>query len=370
LGWTYAGRGDKNSALDAIQKAVDADPMQVLPNKILAFMYMSLGNRDKAIAAWQQLQSMSHDDPDVSLNLGGLYMVQKRYPEATALFESAVKANPSDAHAQMRLGVVRLRSRNMDQGLDALHKALEIDSGAEMLNNVAYEMAEADTRLSEALGYSQRSVKEVEERSEKVDPANIHKEDLKTPIVISAYWDTLGWICFKMGDLARADSYLNSAWQLRQDGVVGDHLGQVYEKEKKLPAALHMYNLALEVNPRLDETASRMRNLAHVPLPKNRMSAREELSRMRTVNLPAIIKETASADIDVLIVGGKVEKASFVSGSELLRHAGESLEKSKFEEPVPPNSIAHLIRRGAVSCSSYTGCSFVFYPLSVTAGGN
>jgi TonB family protein len=126
-----------------------------------------------------------------------------------------------------------------------------------------------------------------------------------------------------------------------------------------------MYNLALEVNPRMEETAARMRNLAHVRLPTNRMSAREELSLMRTVKLPTIIKESASADFDVLLVGGKIEKASFVGGSETLQHAGESLEKTSFEEPLPVNSTAHLLRKGILSCSSYTGCSFVFYPLSV-----
>ncbi len=113
-----------------------------------------------------------------------------------------------------------------------------------------------------------------------------------------------------------------------------------------------------------------MRNLAHVHLPTNRMSAKEELSHMRTVELPAITKENASADFSVLLVGGKVEKASFVSGSELLRQAGESLEKAQLAEPFPANSNAHLLRRGILSCSSYTGCSFVFHPLSVPAGAN
>jgi tetratricopeptide (TPR) repeat protein len=101
----------------------------------------------------------------------------------------------------------------------------------------------------------------VEERSQKVDLQNIHKADLQLSLIIASYWDTLGWSYFKMGDLARAESYLNSAWRLSQDGLMGNHLGQVYEKKQKLPAALHMYNLALEVNPRLEETASRMRNL-------------------------------------------------------------------------------------------------------------
>jgi TonB family protein len=369
LGVRYAGTRDMSSSLNALQKAVEADPKQAVSHKILAFMYMFLGKRDDAIASWQKVQSIAPDDPDVAENLGGLYVAQKRYSEAALLFESAVKANPTDAYAQMGLGIVRLHSHDTDQGLEALHKALEIDSGAQMLNDVAYEMAEAGTNLPDALVYSQRSVKEVEERSQKVDLENIQEEDLYLPLMISAYWDTLGWIYFKMGDLAQAESYLNSAWQLRPDGVLSDHLGQVYEKQQKLPEALRMYNLALEANPGLEETVSRMRNLELVPLPKKRMSAAEELSQMRTVKLPTIINETASADFDVLIVpSGKIEKAIFFRGSELLRHAGESLEKATFIEPFPPDSTAHLLRRGILSCSSSTGCSFVFYPPSVAAG--
>jgi tetratricopeptide (TPR) repeat protein len=257
------------------------------------------------------------------------------------------------------------------RGIAVLHKALEIDSGEEMLNDVAYEMAETDTKLPEALVYSQRSVKEVEERSQKVDLENIQKVDLQVPLMIGAYSDTLGWIYFKMGDSVRAESYLNSAWQLSQDGLVGDHLSQVYEKEQKLPAALHMYNLALEANPRLEETPARMRNLAHVHLPENRMSAGEEMSGMRTVKLPAITEEPASAVFYVLLgTNGKIEEASFFRGSELLHSATESLKKARFEEPFPPNSTAHLLREGTLSCSSYTGCSFVFYPLSVAARAN
>ena len=112
-------------------------------------------------------------------------MAQKRYSEAASLFEAAAQANPSDASAQMRLGMVRLRSDNTEQGMEAMHKALEIDSGAEMLNDVAYEMAEADTNLAEALVYSQRSVKEAEDRSQKVDLENIQNADLQLTGAIS-----------------------------------------------------------------------------------------------------------------------------------------------------------------------------------------
>jgi len=145
---------------------------------------------------------------------------------------------------------------------------------------------------------------------------------------------------------------------------VGDHLGQVYERQKKLPAAIHMYKLALEANPRLEETRERVRNLANVSLPEKQMDARAELNSMRTVRLPAITKTDASADFDVLLtVSRKIEKANFLRGSDALRSAGKTLEKAQLEESFPPSSTARLVRKGILSCSSYTGCTFVFYPL-------
>jgi tetratricopeptide (TPR) repeat protein/ubiquitin-protein ligase len=371
LGWMYSATADKSSALNAFQKAVEGDPKQIVPYKVLAYDYAFLGNRNDAIATWKRLQNLAPADPDLSPNLAALYMAEKRYPEAILLYEAAAQANPSDAFAQMRLGMVRLRSHNTAQGMEAMHKALQMNSSAEMLNDVAYEMAETDTHLTEALDYSQRSIKEVEEQSQKVDLQHVQKADLRLPLAITAYWDTLGWIYFKMGDLARAESYLTPAWRLREEGLVGDHLGQIYERQKKLSAALHMYNLALEANPRLEETPSRMRKLSSIRLPEKPMNARDELTSMRTIVLPAITKTDASADFDVLLAAtGKIEKANFVRGSDLLLNAGKDLKNAKFEEPFPRGSTARLVRKGILSCSSYTGCSFVFYPLSVAASAN
>ena len=365
LGLTYAGKRDVNSAIIAVQNAVGADPAQVLPYKILAFLYMSLRREDDAIATWQKLQSVAPEDRDLWSNLSQLYISQKRYPEATLLLESAAKVNPSDPYVQLTLGTAHLRSNKTDMGVEALHKALEINSNAEMLNDVAYELAEADTHLPDALSYSQKSLDEIEAKLQKIDLANIRKEDLQLTASIGAYWDTLGWIYFKMANLPLAESYLKSAWELRQDGVIGDHLGQLYEKEHKLAEALHMYNLALEASPQMTETQDRMRMLAHVPLPEHRMSAGEELGWMRTTKLPKIIDRWASADFDVLIApNGKVENAVFVAGSELLRNADKNLQEMSFTEALPRGSTAYLRRRGVLSCDS--ACSFVFYPPSVT----
>jgi hypothetical protein len=121
----------------------------------------------------------------------------------------------------------------------------------------------------------------------------------------------------------------------------------------------------------MEETQARMRKLAKVPLAAHRKSAGEELSEMRTITLPQIIKETASADFDVLLgPGGKVEGVSFSRGSELLRDAGEDLKKAPIKQPFPLDSSAKLVRRGVLSCNSYSGCSFVFYPAQETPSVN
>ena len=48
-----------------------------------------------------------------------------------------------------------------------------------------------------------------------------------------------------MGNLDQAEKYLNAAWLLSQSPAVGNHLGQVYEKQHRKEAAVHIYRLAL-----------------------------------------------------------------------------------------------------------------------------
>lgn len=55
-------------SVDALQKAVEADPKQVVPYKILAFMYIGIGRRDDAMATWKKLQSIAPDDADLKAN--------------------------------------------------------------------------------------------------------------------------------------------------------------------------------------------------------------------------------------------------------------------------------------------------------------
>jgi tetratricopeptide (TPR) repeat protein len=372
LGATYYwGNRDVNSALAAFQKAVDANDKEALPCKILAFMYMGIGKQDEAIAAWLKVKRISPEDHDLTLNLGELYLKRRRFPDAISLYEFAAQKTPSEVFLQLRLGMAHLRNKDLDQGIHALHKAAELDSSPEMLNEVAFEMSEASAGLTDALSYSQRAVNEAEQKSLQVNLDKPERADFETTQLIAAYWDTLGWVYFKMGDLASAESYLDSAWQLGQDGLVGDHLGQLYEKQGKGPAALLMYTLSLAANPQLQATQSRIRNLSQVSHSSiTSEDPQEELKRMRTLTVSAITKETANADFNLLLLpNGKLEKVVFLRGSESLRNAGDSLDKVQAVETFPAKSVAHLLRQGNLSCVS-GNCNLVLSPPRMAVSSN
>src|SRR5437870_13035056 len=102
-----------------------------------------------------------------------------------------------------------------------------------MFNYIGYELADANKNLSMALEYAEKAVRQEEEASQNVKLSALQIEDLDHTSSIAAFWDTLGWAHFRKGDLDQAEKYLNAAWTLWQNGLVGDHLGQVYERQRR-----------------------------------------------------------------------------------------------------------------------------------------
>ena len=149
--------------------------------------------------------------------------------------------------------------------------------------------------------------------------------------MLAAYWDTLGWVYFRMGQFDKAENYLRPAWMMTQDPVIADHLQQVYDKQKK-----------------------------------KRQVARDSqaLQDLRTVKLGKLASKHASAEFFLLFAPGpKVVDTKFISGSPELADAGKKLAAAKFEVPFPENSDVQIIRRGVLDCEpELPGCLFVLIP--------
>ena len=155
-----------------------------------------------------------------------------------------------------------------------------------------------------ALEYAERAVREKEQASAKVKLSDLKKSDLDYTLSVIAYWDTLGWIHFRMGNYEKAEKYLNSAWAVTLGSTEADHLGQVYEKQGKTKAAIHMYQLALGQSPaglgnnNLPETRARLEHLRPGGSESSVVfSGTPELSTIRTFKLPQVTKENSQRRI-------------------------------------------------------------------------
>jgi hypothetical protein len=164
-----------------------------------------------------------------------------------------------------------------------------------------------------------------------------------------------------------AEKYVAAAWALGHHGEVGDHLGQIYEKEGKKDLALRTYALSLSALRPIPETRDRLASLTGGPSKVDDTVAqyKNDLQQLRTIDLGKVAKETGSAEFFVLLSRGTgsdatVEAVKFASGDEKLRVFTEALRTAEYRLSFPDDSPVKILRRGILSCSTTTGnCTFV-----------
>jgi len=363
--------GMSDSALESLRKAIDSDPNELISRKVYAFLLSGLRRPEAAMDAWRAIREIAPDDPEANSGMGLSLVQQKRYREAVAYLEVAAKVDHTPV-SQFRLGSAYLRGGEIEKGAATLDKIVESDPKSELLNDVAYELAETNVNLPKALEYAERAVNKLEKESYDVELSNLLPEDLKCTQKIGNTWDTVGWIHFRLGHLDKAESYLQAAWLLSQASVIADHLGQMFEQEQKTEKAIHLYRLAL-ASPEFnggswEETRHRLEHLTgtKAPTTRDRMIGGDpsgaDLSQLRSVKLKRLVAGSATAEFFLLVSPGpKVTDVQFVSGSEKLKSAGQALSEAHFQMAFPEGSSARLVRRAILSCSPVTGCAAVLF---------
>jgi tetratricopeptide (TPR) repeat protein len=203
LGEIYKFTSQADLALQAYQKAVEVAPQEPVTYKALGFTLMGMRKFEEAIPVWQNFIKIAPDDSDGPANLASCLSRLRRYQEATSELESAVKINPERAGLQLQLGTTYLQSGSYEKALAAFERAVEADSGSDtlnsdVLNSVAYSLAEEKKGLPQALQYAEKAVHEVEEESSKFQISDAEIQNLTVTNRLAAYWDTLGWVHFDL----------------------------------------------------------------------------------------------------------------------------------------------------------------------------
>ncbi|HLW81869.1 MAG TPA: DUF3857 domain-containing protein [Candidatus Acidoferrales bacterium] len=381
IGTAQLQLGKYDDAIASFQKQIAANPKDETVNTLLGVAYFDEKKYAEAEAAFKKQLELKPLDSKAYADLGAVYNDQKRFDEARAELEKAAVLDPQSAIVQLRLGEAQIGLGKTDAALAAFEKAATLSPTAVVANEIAYALAENKMALDRAKEYADSAVDSTENSLSNVDLRHVNANNFSAMNALPALWDTLGWVYFQQGKIAQAEPLISAAWRLNQTGDVGDHLGQIYQARGEKELAVGAFAEALAAGGASPDTRARLRKLlgtssgklaskaaADAAIELRVKRAKAEMIRQRTISLgkaSAISDTTGKAEFVVLIEPGPngpvVREAKFVAGSDKLAGMAERLRSAPFPPVLPRGTRAHIVLRGAASCSMKTGkCDFVF----------
>ena len=222
-------------ALQEVEAIPQRDPLIAMARLRRAALLAQLEHSDQAM---ELLQSMLTDYPDSALpdiQLGDVLRVKRRFGDAIAAYTKAIGRidipQKSDWGVFYNRGVAFERAGKWPLAEADLKMALQLFPGQPfVLNYLGYTWADMGRNLPEARTMIQAA-------------AIARRND-------GAVTDSLGWVMFRMGDVASAVSALERAVELEpEDPTITDHLGDVYFAAGRKLEARYEWKRALTLNP-------------------------------------------------------------------------------------------------------------------------
>jgi len=392
LGFALMARNRISDALSEFHKEEEISPDDPHVYQATAGYLTQMGRLDEAILEWRKLLKVDPKNPTAAGALGELLYQEGKYADAVDVLEAAVKNAPDSPGLLAQLGSAYLKTGQNDKAVARFREAVEAKDDSMLLNNVAYTLAENKLSLDLAQQYAEKAVAKLDKQMQEAESSQglrttFYQTGLRVAYELSLTWDTLGWVYFQQGDLKRAESFVRPAWLLEEHDEVGEHLGEIYEKEGKTQQAARAYENALAVSSvptfsmgmgttpldvqkeyksRADEIRARYRRLTgkEVPLAEiHRLpngewtqTPAEQLRHSREAKLSNEAKLSGSAQFIVTFKPGKVESAEYESGDDEIEPLADKLKAAHYPLEFPPDSGASLVLRVDVSCHPTAPC--------------
>jgi len=238
---------DKDGAAKYYRKALSlAQTSGVLVSDVLRQMYSMLGSAD-ALRICRELLKTNPDSVAANLSMFELMMMDSRYNKALDYINRCLQIERASSETTgrevdyiakkvlvLQLAYSRTSDNNYIKQAVREYESLlvKMPNNTNVLNNLAYMLAEAGIRLPEALEYAERA----------------HSNQPNNP----DFMDTYAYVLYKSGKFSEAASLLRSAlqqYEARQrpaPAEVFEHLGLVSEELNLTDEALAAYKQALE----------------------------------------------------------------------------------------------------------------------------
>jgi tetratricopeptide (TPR) repeat protein/transglutaminase-like putative cysteine protease len=363
LGLAHLRLRQFDEAETAFRKQLDVNPFDEHAYNYLGLTLQQEQKFDEAASAYRKQLDINPLDPVTHAALGGLFLEQHKFTEAVPELDKAAVLAPESAGLQISLGQALLNTGQKEKALEAFQKGIDLSPSPATWNNVAYNLAGANLELDRAVQYAESAISSTDANLRNIQLAHLSADDLNQVTNIGVYWDTLGWVYFKMGDLDKGERYIRAGWLLNQYGDAGDHLAQLHEKRGQKQEAIRLYAEAIAAPHGDPESRARLTLLLgeNSQIDALVAQAKTRLPRSRVFPAGKLLTERAEADFFVLLVPAtkstKVEAVKFIAGSPDLRPFAENLKTIAFGQMFPDSAPAKLVRRGTLACTAGS-CTF------------
>lgn len=361
LGLAYLRTGKPDQAATAFQKQLVINPADEHANDYLGLALQRQDKEAQAAAAFRKQIEINPLDAAAHAALGEILLTEHEYSQSAQELDKATILSPENAELQVSLGRAYLNSGYQPKAIAAFEKAAALSPTAPVWNDIAFDLADSKFDLDKAQQYAESAVRATAAAFGKIDLQHVTPGQLQEVTSLAACWDTLGWVHFQKGDLEIAERYIRAAWLLDQNGEMGDHFAQIYEKRGEKDRAIQAYALALAAPHFNPETRARLTLLlgGNSQIDDLVTKATPHLAALRTVPAGKLLSENAKADFFIALSPGekaaRVDEVRFISGNDNMRPLAESLRALDYGPMFPDSSHVTLIRRGTLACSAKDG---------------
>ena len=364
LGRAYMAMLQLDRAETALKKAIEINPYDEYAYNNLGHVYELEQKFDLAEQYYRKQLEVNPLDQYAHANLGQLFESRHEYAKAVPELEKAVTITPDNPYTMQLLGVAYLKTGQTDKAMAQFDKAVEKAPEPTMWNNVAYVLAEANQNLPRAEQYAESAVSSTETLLRNLSIEQDSYTALATSAALATYWDTAGWVYFHEGQLDKAQKYLSAAWNQTQQGEVGDHLGQLYEKRGDKQKAIQMYAEALAARGSVPETRGRLQALLPPGTDIDKFVASKAglLDSERTIKLGPSTVDGNAEFVVVFDSKGDVLNLKLTSNKDEFASRVPELKALHYPVLFPNGDAVRMARKGVLLCTKADGCSVVLFP--------
>jgi len=208
-----------------------------------------LGQKKEAKETLVKWADVEPQDPGPSTALVAILLAEGDAAGAVAAGEARIARLPEekkkDERLQLLLGRAQLKAGMKEKGHDTLLALMKTTDSPDMMNNSAYELADAGEELPAAEETTKKALEKMTDESKGWTLDESPQTLSAKSRMLTAAWDTMGWILFREGRLDEAEAYLEPAWRNAQAPAMAAHIGEVAEARGKKDKALTAYVLGI-----------------------------------------------------------------------------------------------------------------------------